>query len=271
MVPEALGYGKQPVIFLRKVANMDKKTERLPFRVEIATDRDMHEVARLRSFAYGRHLPGLGEALQKPEPADYAPGCQVFVARSKLDGEMLGTLRTHANIHRSLPLEASIELPTRLSGSLMVETTRLSILGGEGASLVRNALFKALHSYCLEQKVDWMLATGRRPVDRIYDGLLFKDVMEPGAYYPMVHVAGVPHRVMMLSPVGAQALWAAHKHPLFEFMVETYHPDIDLSLAGSLQPSQQPVPVPVGIRPLPAPLPARGRRWASFGLGLAAA
>ena len=250
---------------------MDKKAERLPFRVEIATDRDMHEVARLRSFAYGRHLPGLGEALQKPEPADYAPGCQVFVAKSKLDGEMLGTLRTHANTHRPLPMEASIELPGRLTGSLMVETTRLSILGGEGASLVRNTMFKALYDYCLEQKVDWMLAAGRRPVDRIYDGLLFKDVMEPGAYYPMAHAAGVPHRVMLLSPTNAQAQWAAYKHPLFDFMVETYHPDIDLSGAKPLKPEAVPVPVPLSAHPMPAPLPSGVRRWASFGLGLATA
>jgi hypothetical protein len=248
---------------------MKTTTERLPFRVEIAAERDLHEVARLRSLAYGRHLPGLGAALQKPEPADYEPGCQVFIARSKLDGAILGTLRTHANIHKPLPMEASIELPAHLAGSLTVETTRLSILGGDGASLVRNTLFKALYAYCLEQEVDWMLAAGRRPVDRIYEGLLFEDVMEPGAYYPMAHAAGVPHRVMALAPAIAESLWAVEKHPLYAFMVETDHPDIDLSAARALRGRSNAHQAPAQL--MPAPLIDGVRRWASFGLRPAAA
>ncbi len=250
---------------------MDHKVERLPFTVGIATARDLHDVAKLRAQAYGRHLPGLGARLQEPEPADYEAGCQVFIARSKFDGDVLGTLRTHANVHRPLPLEASLELPQRLRGSLMVETTRLSILGGQGASLVRNALFKALHRYCFDQGVDWMLAAGRHPVDRIYDSLLFKDVMESRAYYPMAHAAGVPHRVMQLSPRDAKAIWEANAHPLYDFMVETDHPDINLSDARVLRGRTQAARSQAGATPLFEPVRQSVRRWASFGLHLQAA
>lgn len=261
-----------------KGSNMDKTTERLPFRVEIAAAGDLPEVARLRAQAYGRHLPGLGAVLQTPEPADYEKGCEVFIARSKFDGAVLGTLRTHSNILKPVPLEASIELPDYLKGSLMVETTRLSVLGGEGSSLVRNTLFKALHAYCLEQGVDWMLAAGRRPVDRIYDSLLFQDVNDKGVYYPMAHAAGVPHRVMQFSPELAQDIWAAHQHPLYRFVFETHHPDIDLSaaanLAGLRRSRRATVPAAPGLpvtQPVPVPMTAGAQpRWASFGLRLVA-
>ena len=208
--------------------------ESLPFRVEIASREQLQEVAYLRAVTYGKHLPALGALLSRPEPADVALGCEVFVARSKLDGSLLGTLRTHANVDKPLPLQASLELPERFSGTRMVETTRLCVKGSPGASIVRSALFKAMHQYCLDQTVEWMLAAARRPVDRIHDSLLFVDVKESRVYYPMAHAGGVPHRVLSFSPANAEQLWRTHQHPLHRFMFETDHPDIDLSMARDL-------------------------------------
>lgn len=206
----------------------------LPFRVEIITRRDLQEVAALRAETYGKHLPDLAASLNAPEPADYARGCEVFVARSKLDGTLLGTLRTHANVFNPLPLQASIELPEVYRGTRMVETTRLCVKSGMGSSTVRNALFKAMHQYCLSQRVDWMVVAARRHVDRIHDSLLFSDVKEPGVYYPMAHAGGVPHRVLRLAPVDAEPLWHAKQHPLYDFAFKTRHPDIDISMAQDL-------------------------------------
>lgn len=209
-------------------------TALLPFRVEIASKEQMDEVAQLRSATYGRHLPELAKKLQEPEPADFDLTCEVFVVRSKLDGSLLGSMRTHANVHHPLPLQASIGLPANFNHARMVETTRLCVAGSPNSPLVRSSLFKALYQYTLMQKVDWMMATGRRPVDRIYDSLLFSDVQETGRFYPMTHVGGLPHRVMCLSPIDAKEMWGAVRHPLYEFVVDTHHPDIDLSAAANL-------------------------------------
>jgi hypothetical protein len=103
------------------------------------------------------------------------------------------------------------------------------VLGGSDASMVRNALFKAYFNYCLMQKADWMLATGRRPVDRIYDSMLWSDVEAPGKLYPMAHVVNVPHRVMCLEPLAAEPVWKAAQHPLYKFAFQTIHPDIDFT------------------------------------------
>lgn len=208
--------------------------ENLPFVVRIASERDMGKIAALRAATYGRHLPDLAGKLHQPEACDYELGCEVIVAASKLDGSLLGTLRTHANVLKPLPLQASIRLPERFQEMRMVEATRLCVLGHSQSSLVRNALFKALFQYCHAQKVDLIMAAGRRPVDRIYDALLFSDVAEPGKFYPMAHANGLPHRVMCLRSA-AQSSWAAAQHPLYKFVFETEHADIDLSMSANLQ------------------------------------
>jgi len=208
--------------------------ESLPFRVEIASRQHLQEVASLRVATYGKHLPTLAATLSQPEPADFARGCEVFVAKSKFDGSLLGTLRTHSNVFNPLPLQASVELPERFRGTRMVETTRLCVKGSPGASTVRTALFKAMHMYCLEQNVDWLLAAARRPVDRIHDSLLFVDVNEQGVYYPMAHAGGVPHRALCMSTADLQRQWLVAQHPLYRFGFETHHPDIDLTMAQDL-------------------------------------
>ena len=217
----------------------DAPVERLPFRVEIASDDDLMDVARLRAAAYGRHLPALATRLLQPEAADYEIGCEVFVAKSRLDGSVLGSFRTHANILKPLPLQASMDLPERFIGCRMIEATRLSVLGKADSSVVRNALFKAFYQYCLAQRADWMLAAGRRPVDRLYDMLLFTDVEGSGKFYPMAHASGVAHRVMCLATGEADGLWRAVQHPLYQFTVQTTHPDIDLSGARNLDEALQ--------------------------------
>ena len=215
----------------------DSNTERLPFRVTVARRDELAAVARMRAAAYGRHLPDLGARLVEPEPADFEWGCEVLVATSKLDGSILGTMRTHANVPKPLPLQASIDLPDRYAGKRLVEATRLSILGGVDSAVVRNTLFKALYLYSLQQGADWIVVTGRRPVDRIYDGLLYTDVAERGVFYPMAHVGGLPHRVMSIEVAQAESIWRRAKHPLYHFAFVAEHADIDLSEAQDLKPA----------------------------------
>ncbi len=210
------------------------RTEILPFKIEVASEAQMKGVVQLRAASYGKHLPELGSKLREAEAADFELGCEVLVATSKLDGSVLGTLRTHANVMAPLPLEYSLKLPTEFRNMRMVESTRLCIKGNPGSSLVRTALFKAFHNYCLAQNADWMMATGRRPVDRIYDGLLFRDVGTANHFYPMTFTGGVPHRVMYLAPGQVQSLWTGARHALTEFFFERNHPDIDLSRARDL-------------------------------------
>jgi hypothetical protein len=216
--------------------------EILPFRIYRADESELDEVALLRAATYGKHLPALGERLREPEFADYDPSCEVFIARAKLDGAILGTLRTHVNTSVPIPIEASIHLDDKYAKFSMVETTRLCVLSNPIGSTVRSMLFKALFQYCVEQNVTWMIATGRRPIDRIYDSLLFADVGTPSTFYPLAHVGNVLHRVMSFSTFDAYDLWTRSNHPLTDFIFHTRHPDIDLSEVRNLAESR-PIPI----------------------------
>jgi|APMI01.1.fsa_nt_gi hypothetical protein len=207
---------------------------RLPFTVSVASAAQMPAVSQLRASAYGRHLPAMAEVLAQPESADSRFGCEVIVAASKLDGSVLGTLRTHSNVVDPLPLEAAVDIQQAFNGDRLVEATRLCVGHGTSASLVRNALFKAFFLYAEQQNIDWLVAGGRRPVDTIYDRLLFTDILEPGVYYPLPYAANIPHRIMRFNVGQAQELWACQAHPLYEFVFDTFHPDIDLSGARDL-------------------------------------
>lgn len=203
-------------------------TEHLPFQIKIVTQEQIIQVARVRSEAYGRHLPELGSALAKPEPADFEEGCVVVAATSR-DGAILGTIRFHCNSKKPLPLQASIELPEKFQNAKLCEATRLSVLRSKYSSVVRDAIFKACTIFTLQQRIDWMLAAGRAPVDRLYDRMFFEDIYEANKYFPMAHAGGLPHRVMSLSPRTVDDLWRTRKQPLHEFFFKTNHPDIDVS------------------------------------------
>ena len=214
---------------------LEISTELLPFRVELARAAELPQVAKVRTLAYGRHLPEFAMHLCEPEDADVEPGCEVFVARSKLDGSVIGTFRLHTNAFRPLPLQASVDLPDSYQGCRMIEAVRLCVLGGLNSSVVRSAMFKALYLYCLREDVRWMVIVGRRPMDRFYESLSFADVLEPNAFYPMAHGCGIPHRVMSLPTAEIEPRCVKRRHALLNFIFQTRHPDIDLSRARDLR------------------------------------
>jgi hypothetical protein len=86
-----------------------------------------------------------------------------------------------------------------------------------------------LFMYCQQQQVDWMVITARSPLDREYEAMLFGDVFGENEFLPMSHVGGLPHRVMAKPVAVARERWAEVRHPLFQFVFQTHHPDIDLS------------------------------------------
>jgi hypothetical protein len=113
----------------------------------------------------------------------------------------------------------------------LAEATRLGVSNDRGGRLVTTTLFKALYQYCLQEGIDWIIATGRAPVDRTYDRLLFKDVFQAAGYTPIHHVGGIPHRIMKFEVATAKDRWVDCDHPLLGFMCHTNHPDINLDLA----------------------------------------
>jgi hypothetical protein len=205
-----------------------KKTERLPFTISIVNDEaGLQKAVDMRRAAYRRHLPEFADTMSI-EAADRATDTVVMLAQSRLDGAALGTMRIQSNVERPLAMQQSVQLPDWLAGARLAEATRLGVAGGTIGRMVKIALCKALFMYCGQQEIDWMVITARSPLDREYEAMLFGDVFGKNEFLPMAHVGGMPHRVLAKPVAAAQQRWAQVGHPLYKFVFETFHPDIDV-------------------------------------------
>ncbi|WP_240766219.1 N-acyl amino acid synthase FeeM domain-containing protein [Paraburkholderia flava] len=203
--------------------------ERMPFTVRIvADDNGLEKAVQMRRLAYSRHLPDFAEKMAI-ERSDREPGTIVLLAESKLDGGPLGTMRIQTNEFAPLALEQSVTLPDWLRGTRLAEATRLGVAGGTIGRMVKIALCKALFMYCGQEQIDWMVITARSPLDREYEAMLFVDVFGKEEFLPMAHVGGLHHRVMAKPVAVARQRWAEVRHPLYRFVFQTSHPDIDLN------------------------------------------
>jgi hypothetical protein len=205
------------------------REELLPFVIRPAvTEEDFRKAVDIRHRAYARHVPEFAASLRAPEPEDYDDGSLVLLAEAKLDGSPLGTMRIQTNSGNPLKLEKSISLPSWLAGTSLAEATRLGVEQNAVGRMVRIALYKAYFLYCIETAVEWMVITARKPLDRLYEALLFQDVLPGGTLVPMHHVGNMPHRVMAFSVPDAHSNWVAANHPLYTYVFQTAHPDIRL-------------------------------------------
>jgi hypothetical protein len=203
--------------------------ERLPFTIKrVHTDEDMRKAVQIRHAAYARHIPEFAQSLIEPEHSDYEDDCVVLLAESKLDGSPLGSTRIQTNLHQALSVEDSVMLPAWLQGRRLAEVTRLGIGEGRIGRLVKVALIKACFEYCENNAIEWAVVTGRAPIDRQYEQLLFADVFEDKMPVPLSHVGNIPHRVMAFEIATGEQRWQAAGHPLLDFFRHIRHPDIDI-------------------------------------------
>lgn len=207
--------------------------ERLPFTISIAQSSiELQRAVDVRHGAYARHVPGFAESLQVPEASDFEDGAVVLLASSKVDGSPLGTMRIQTNCVKPLDLEDSLALPQWLATRRLAEAARLGVTRDRSGGLVKSMLFKAYFQYCQLHEIEWMVITARSPVDRQYDRLLFDDVYPGMGYISLHHVNYMPHRVMKFEVGTAQERWSKVNHPMYDFIFNTVHPDIDLRVNG---------------------------------------
>ncbi|MCM2288687.1 MAG: hypothetical protein NDI67_06630 [Sulfuritalea sp.] len=235
--------GVPPAMAFNSLPQQQLTEERLPFSVRIVRDEaDLDKAVSIRHAAYERHIPAVAALLEKPEATDFEPGSVVLLAEAKLDGSPLGTMRIQTNRYRPLALQQSVELPSWLQGASQAEATRLGVIGNRMGRLVKTALFKAYYQYCVLEEIEWMVIAARSPLDRQYEALLFQDVLPGGEFIPMRHAGNIPHRVLAFNIELADANWRAAGHPLYDFVVNTRHADIDLSGAKRLAPAARHIP-----------------------------
>lgn len=218
-----------------------KVTERLPFTIKrVQSEEDLWKAVCVRHAAYARHVPEFAKSLRLPEASDYDSDAVILLAVSKLDGSPLGSTRIQTNLSQPLQVEASVDLPLWLQAERMAEVTRLGVEEGRLGRLVKIGLIKACFEFCEQNQVAWAVVTGRTPIDRQYEQLLFSDVFADRQPVPLRHVGGIAHRVMAFEIATGEERWTAAQHPMLNFFRHTRHPDIDISLREAQRPLAQP-------------------------------
>ncbi len=100
---------------LAPAAALQRKQRRLSFTVKIVhTEDELRRAVQVRYEAYARHGHPLAEHLKEPESGDRDRGTVVLLARAKIDGAPLGTMRIQTNVFRPLTIEQSVDLPAAL-------------------------------------------------------------------------------------------------------------------------------------------------------------
>ncbi len=208
----------------------------LPFIVRIArTEEHLARAVDVRAETYQRHHPELVEQLREPEASDRAPNTLVLLAENKETGTALGTLRIETNFYSPLAIETLLPVKSQLSEQTIAYVTRLGVRQGSLAQLVKLALFKALHRYCLACQINWIIVTAKPPMDRQYVRLGFIDVFEDNRLVAIPWSQNILTRILALDTIGAERNWREVGHPLYKFMIEDYCPDIQVfsSVSGS--------------------------------------
>lgn len=192
------------------------------------SDDDLAAVCRVRSDGYGHHVPGLKDPLAVPDAVDLDPWTAIFICEDKGTGEALGTARIQVSTHAPLLIESCADVPEEMRGQARAEISRLSARR-TADPLVKLALWKASYLFCQAAQARWMVIGARsEALVRQYNRLGFADVYEDKRFIPLSYAGGVPHRILSFDIVTAERTWLSTQNPLYSFIFETTHEDINL-------------------------------------------
>lgn len=212
----------------------------------VSSSTDLLDACTVRALAYGHHLPEMGRRLAEPDDLDFASGTSVFLCREKSDGLATGTMRIQSSAFGPLLMEGSLKLPPWLQSATRAEITRLAVRVGADP-LTRLSLWKASYQFCRANGLHWMVVGARNEaLIRNYKRLGFIDVFAPDQLMPLAHTGGLPHRIMAFDTTSAQRRWGEMRHPLYNFVFDTLHADLEAS--WRLQQRQPPVGPGDGLR-----------------------
>ena len=202
----------------------------LGFRVgPVRSAAELQAVCRLRALAYGHHLPQAMAQWSMPDDLDHDPDTLIFLAADKATGEAVGTVRLNTNAHRPTAIETSATLPQAMRALPLAEVTRLCVRPGHRDPTIRLALMKASYLWCLAHQVQWMVIGARsEALVRQYRRLGFTDLHDDAMPVALPHAGNLPHRVLAFDVVSAERNWHALQHPFYQFMVRTFHREIQL-------------------------------------------
>lgn len=210
-------------------------TQALPFRVRLVEDsQDLQRAVEIRSSAYSRHVPSVGQALRVAEADDHRPDVLLLIAERKADKRVLGSVRMQPNLWQPLRIEGEASLPPMLHGRRLMEFMRLGVENGIAGRLVTTALVKAGYEICHACGIQFVLVAGRVSVAKMYRAMCFDDLLQGGTV-PLSYGDDLPHGIFCMPIADADRRWREAEHSLYGFMARTEHPDIRIDFERAFE------------------------------------
>ncbi len=219
---------------------LDRRTERtyqlgagdpsLTFVVRIArTEADLQLALDIRRRKYANHHPTLAELLAYEDKRDRQAGSIVFLAKNKLDGRCLGSVRLETNISRPLQIERDVVLPSKFRRARLLHVTRFAVESGSEGIIVKRSLLKAMYLYSRAKEIDFALISTIGLSARLFYRIGFKDVFPANRHvrlgeYGGLEVKLLAQRISLLSR-NAKSL---EGDEMRRFINEFRHPDIQI-------------------------------------------
>jgi hypothetical protein len=200
-----------------------------PYSIRIArTALQLQTAVEVRYQAYSEKLQALASKVKQPGPLDYEHEPVVLLAESRLTGEAVGTLRLNTG-PGILGMLDDIDLPDNILGERVAFVSRMAVVGTvHERQLVRNLMQKACFQLCIAKQLNRMLLLAVEPRERLFYRCGFSDVFEDGKARHPAFLEHFPVKALYADTYGMERHWKEQKHPLYDFLFRTFHPEIEV-------------------------------------------
>jgi hypothetical protein len=158
---------------------------------------------------------------------DSAPNV-TFLLAEDAQKNAVGTLRILDRRYGSIELDEFVNVDFLLpkDDKRCAEATRFSIPTHSQARSIKYLLWKAFLLYCMKNKINIMLISGRPVVARVYKILLFEDAGPPGIYYHR-NLGNLEHRCFICDISKQSQKLKEKNRPLYHFFFKEDHTNIN--------------------------------------------
>jgi hypothetical protein len=200
-----------------------------PYTIRIVRKPDQLQSAiDVRYQAYSEKLQALASKVRQPGPLDFEHGPVVLLAENRLTGEPVGTLRLNTG-PSFLDLLRDMALPANIVKERTAFVSRMAVTGPvQERQLVRNLMQKAVFQLCIAKQLNRILLLAVEPRERLFYRCGFSDVFPDGESRHPAFLDGFPIKALYADTYSMERLWRGEKHPLYEFLFRTFHPEIEV-------------------------------------------
>lgn len=207
-------------------------------RIRLArTEGQIQQAVGVRYQAYAERLSGLASDVAIKEDLDRTVDPVILLAENALTAEVVGTARLNSG-PGVRDLLAQIDLPAHYHGERLGYFSRMAAIGDPTTKrIVRGLLHKSLLKVCVAKQVDRMLLLVGDVRSKLYAPWGFKPVFSKTLLTPaMLHGRSV--NLYELETRKAEEMAKELGQPLYKFLFQTYHEEIEIFNSLSSVPSR---------------------------------